>query len=131
MSNKTNRSTESGQATNRPVANATAQPRDAQGRFSSNSTNNSTTSTVVKKSSNTKNENSKVPAQSSFIKSMIVNEDSTVSVIMTRYPKTVYTYKPNKKALRSIQSTLKNGTSMGQAFNEHLKGREISKTIFK
>jgi len=136
MSNKTNRSTASGNATNRPVAKTTSQPRDARGRFSSNSASNSSTVVKTSKTSKTsktaKNSNTESPAQtSSCVQSMVINDNDTVSVIMINSPKTVYTFKPTKKGLSSVRSTINRGGSLGTAYNQHLRGREISKTIYK
>lgn len=133
MSNKTNRSTASGNATNRPVAKTTSQPRDARGRFSSNSASNSSTVVKTSKTSKTaKNSNTESPAQtSSCVQSMVINDNDTVSVVMINSPKTVYTFKPTKKGLASVRSTINRGGSLGTAYNQHLRGREISKTIYK
>ena len=121
-----------GTATNRNVASATTIVRDSNGRFASTSTSpvkKKTVSTTVK---------SKVPTskvttntRSSFIKSMIVNSDNTVSVVMVRNPKTVYTYKPTSKGLSKIQTTLKNSRSLGDVYNSQLKGREIYRTMYR
>ncbi len=134
MSTKTNR-TNSGQATNRNVATATTFVRDNKGRFAStssgkssgNSTGNSTTVRVRA----TTAKPTKKTASSSFIQSMVVNPDNTVSVVMYRNPKTTYNYQPTKKGLASIQSAIKNNGSLGSVYNTQLKGREISRLIIK
>jgi len=134
MSTKTNR-TNSGQTTNRNVATATTFVRDNKGRFAStssgkssgNSTGNSTTVRVRA----TTAKPTKKTASSSFIQSMVVNPDNTVSVVMYRNPKTTYNYQPTKKGLASIQSAIKNNGSLGSVYNTQLKGREISRLIIK
>lgn len=97
--------------------------RDSKGRFSSNRNQS-----VPSKASNVKNGG--LPT-SSFIKTININEDNTVEVVMTKNPKTVYKYKPTLKGLSSLRSTLKRGESLGGAYNKHLRGREISRTIFR
>ncbi len=97
--------------------------RDSKGRFSSNRNQS-----VPSKASNAKNGG--LPT-SSFIKTININEDNTVEVVMTKNPKTVYKYKPTLKGLSSLRSTLKRGESLGGAYNKHLRGREISRTIFR
>ena len=92
--------------------------RDAKGRFVSASSKPSK-SVVVKAS------------KSSFIKSMVVNTDNTVSVVTVANPKTVYTYSTTKRGLAAVQNALTNGTSLGTVFNKQLRGREISRTIFQ
>jgi hypothetical protein len=134
MSTKTNR-TNSGQATNRNVATATTFVRDNKGRFAStssvkssgNSTGNSTTVRVRA----TTAKPTKKTASSSFIQSMVVNPDNTVSVVMYRNPKTTYNYKPTVKGLSKINTAIKNGGSLGSVYNTELKGREISRLIIK
>jgi len=123
------------QATNRNVATATTFVRDNKGRFAStssgkssgNSTGNSTTVRVRA----TTAKPTKKTASSSFIQSMVVNPDNTVSVVMYRNPKTTYNYQPTKKGLASIQSAIKNNGSLGSVYNTQLKGREISRLIIK
>jgi hypothetical protein len=113
-------------ATSRPVAKTTIYTRDAQGRFSSPS--------AVVRTSKVKNalkSANKTTSNSSFIQNMTVNSDGTVTVVMYRNPKTVYTYKPTVKGAAKIQSALKNGGSLGSVYNSELKGREISRTIYK
>jgi hypothetical protein len=125
MSTKTNRTSKSGQATNRNVATATSFVRDAKGRFAS-------TSTTVRPSTKAKNAlKSAKTASSSFIQSMTVNKDNTVSVVMYRNPKTTYNYKPTVKGLSKINTAIKNGGSLGSVYNTELKGREISRLIIK
>lgn len=97
------------------VVNVKSQPRDPQGRFAS-------TSVVIKQKSKT---------ASSFIQSMVVNPDNTVSVVMNRNPNTTYTYRPTSKGLSAVRSALKNGTSLGEVYNTQLRGREVSRTIFR
>lgn len=134
MSTKTNR-TNSGQATNRNVATATTFVRDNKGRFASTSSAKSTakstgnTTTVRVRATTAKP--TKKTASSSFIQSMVVNPDNTVSVVMYRNPKTTYNYQPTKKGLASIQSAIKNNGSLGSVYNTQLKGREISRLIIK
>jgi hypothetical protein len=134
MSTKTNR-TNSGQATNRNVATATTFVRDNKGRFASTSSAKSTAkstgnSTTVRVRATTAKPTKKT-ASSSFIQSMVVNPDNTVSVVMYRNPKTTYNYQPTKKGLASIQSAIKNNGSLGSVYNTQLKGREISRLIIK
>ena len=134
MSTKTNR-TNSGQATNRNVATATTFVRDNKGRFTSTSSAKSSgkstgNSTTVRVRATTAKPTKKT-ASSSFIQSMVVNPDNTVSVVMYRNPKTTYNYQPTKKGLASIQSAIKNNGSLGSVYNTQLKGREISRLIIK
>lgn len=134
MSTKTNR-TNSGQTTNRNVATATTFVRDNKGRFASTSSAKSTAkstgnSTTVRVRATTAKPTKKT-ASSSFIQSMVVNPDNTVSVVMYRNPKTTYNYQPTKKGLASIQSAIKNNGSLGSVYNTQLKGREISRLIIK
>lgn len=134
MSTKTNR-TNSGQATNRNVATATTFVRDNKGRFASTSSAKSSgkstgNSTTVRVRATTAKPTKKT-ASSSFIQSMVVNPDNTVSVVMYRNPKTTYNYQPTKKGLASIQSAIKNNGSLGSVYNTQLKGREISRLIIK
>jgi len=134
MSTKTNR-TNSGKATNRNVATATTFVRDNKGRFASTSSAKSTAkstgnSTTVRVRATTAKPTKKT-ASSSFIQSMVVNPDNTVSVVMYRNPKTTYNYQPTKKGLASIQSAIKNNGSLGSVYNTQLKGREISRLIIK
>lgn len=134
MSTKTNR-TNSGKATNRNVATATTFVRDNKGRFASTSSAKSsgkstTKSTTVRVRATTAKPTKKT-ASSSFIQSMVVNPDNTVSVVMYRNPKTTYNYQPTKKGLASIQSAIKNNGSLGSVYNTQLKGREISRLIIK
>lgn len=126
MSTKTNR-TNSGKATNRNVATATTFVRDNKGRFASTSSGKTTTVRVRA----TTAKPTKKTASSSFIQSMVVNPDNTVSVVMYRNPKTTYNYQPTKKGLASIQSAIKNNGSLGSVYNTQLKGREISRLIIK
>ena len=134
MSTKTNR-TNSGQATNRNVATATTFVRDNKGRFASTSsaksTGKSTGNTTTVRVRATTAKPTKKTASSSFIQSMVVNPDNTVSVVMYRNPKTTYNYQPTKKGLASIQSAIKNNGSLGSVYNTQLKGREISRLIIK
>lgn len=88
--------------------------RDAKGRFVGNTT------TVV----------SQKP-KSSFINSMTINPDNTVNVVMNRNPKTTYTYKPTQKGLSAVRSALKRGTGLGEVYNSQLRGREVSRTIYR
>ena len=129
-----NKTKNRGTATNRNVASATTIVRDSNGRFASTASTKKTASTTIKGKVST-TVNSKVPAasktRSSFIKSMIVNSDNTVSVVMVRNPKTVYTYKPTSKGLSKIQTTLKNNRSLGDVYNSQLKGREIYRTMYR
>ena len=87
--------------------------RDSSGRFVS------ATKTNVK--SATKMSNRKA---SSFIESMIIDGDK-VNVVMSKYPKTVYTYKPTPTGLKAVKNALDKGGSLGEAYNRHVKGREI------
>lgn len=134
MSTKTNR-TNSGKATNRNVATATTFVRDNKGRFASTSSakssGKSTTNTTTVRVRATTAKPTKKTASSSFIQSMVVNPDNTVSVVMYRNPKTTYNYQPTKKGLASIQSAIKNNGSLGSVYNTQLKGREISRLIIK
>lgn len=134
MSTKTNR-TNSGKATNRNVATATTFVRDNKGRFASTSsaksTGKSTGNTTTVRVRATTAKPAKKTASSSFIQSMVVNPDNTVSVVMYRNPKTTYNYQPTKKGLASIQSAIKNNGSLGSVYNTQLKGREISRLIIK
>lgn len=134
MSTKTNR-TNSGQATNRNVATATTFVRDNKGRFASTSSakssGKSTGNTTTVRVRATTAKPTKKTASSSFIQSMVVNPDNTVSVVMYRNPKTTYNYQPTKKGLASIQSAIKNNGSLGSVYNTQLKGREISRLIIK
>ena len=132
-----NKTKNRGTATNRNVASATTIVRDSNGRFASTASTKKTASTTIKGKVST-TVNSKVPTskvttntRSSFIKSMIVNSDNTVSVVMVRNPKTVYTYKPTSKGLSKIQTTLKNNRSLGDVYNSQLKGREIYRTMYR
>ncbi len=134
MSTKTNR-TNSGHATNRNVATATTFVRDNKGRFASTSSakssGKSTGNTTTVRVRATTAKPTKKTASSSFIQSMVVNPDNTVSVVMYRNPKTTYNYQPTKKGLASIQSAIKNNGSLGLVYNTQLKGREISRLIIK
>lgn len=134
MSTKTNR-TNSGKATNRNVATATTFVRDNKGRFASTSSakssGKSTSNTTTVRVRATTAKPTKKTASSSFIQSMVVNPDNTVSVVMYRNPKTTYNYQPTKKGLASIQSAIKNNGSLGSVYNTQLKGREISRLIIK
>lgn len=134
MSTKTNR-TNSGKATNRNVATATTFVRDNKGRFASTSSakssGKSTGNTTTVRVRATTAKPTKKTASSSFIQSMVVNPDNTVSVVMYRNPKTTYNYQPTKKGLASIQSAIKNNGSLGSVYNTQLKGREISRLIIK
>lgn len=134
MSTKTNR-TNSGQATNRNVATATTFVRDNKGRFASTSSVKSSGKSIGKSTTvrvrATTAKPTKKTASSSFIQSMVVNPDNTVSVVMYRNPKTTYNYQPTKKGLASIQSAIKNNGSLGSVYNTQLKGREISRLIIK
>lgn len=134
MSTKTNR-TNSGKATNRNVATATTFVRDNKGRFASTSSakssGKSTGNTTTVRVRATTAKPTKKTASSSFIQSMVVNSDNTVSVVMYRNPKTTYNYQPTKKGLASIQSAIKNNCSLGSVYNTQLKGREISRLIIK
>lgn len=123
-----NKTKNRGTATNRNVASATTIVRDANGRFASTASTkkNVTAATTIKSKVATPTK-----TRSSFIKSMTVNSDNTVSVVMVRNPKTVYTYKPTSKGLARIQSTLKNNRSLGDVYNSQLKGREIYRTMYR
>ena len=108
--------------------------RDSKGRFSSPS--NSVT--TLKRSSNGKFVSKSAPAvkttikvKSSLIKSMTINPDRTVSVVLASSPKTVYTYKA--KAGQILNKALQNGLSLGRTYNQAVKGQnlEISKTIYR
>ena len=113
--------------------------RDAQGRFVSatKTTVKSATKTAVKSMPNrdsngrfvsaTKMSNRKA---SSFIESMIVDGDK-VNVVMSKYPKTVYTYKPTPTGLKAVKNAQDKGGSLGEAYNRHLKGREIFRVIYR
>lgn len=97
------------------IVNVKSPGRDSRGRFVGKS------GTVVV---------SKAP-QSSFIQSMVVNPDNTVSVVMNRNPKTTYTYKPTQKGLSAVRGALKRGTGLGEVYNAQLRGREVSRTIYR
>lgn len=68
---------------------------------------------------------------SSFIQTINLDAPSgEVDVIMKREPNKVYTYKPTNKGLSAIMSASKNGKSMGEAYNKHLRGRELHRLIY-
>jgi hypothetical protein len=67
---------------------------------------------------------------SSFIQSLKI-EGSNVNVVMSRSPKTVYTYKPTQDGLNEVKKVLTQGGSLGTVYNKHLKGHELSRTIYK
>jgi len=98
---------------------------------SSSTSTQSKSTTVVKQAKKLMSKNPVKAQKSSFIERMSINENNTIDVVMTRYPKIVYTYKPTKKGLSSVRATLNRGSSLGTAYNTHLRGREISRTIFK
>lgn len=98
----------------KPVAKVMPK-RDSRGRFMSNSA-----PTVVRNSKNA----------SSFIESMIVDGDR-VNVVMSKYPKTVYTYKPTASGLKAVKQVIASKGSLGEAYNKYVKGREISRTIYR
>lgn len=68
--------------------------------------------------------------KSSFINSLTIN-GTNVDVVMTRYPKITYHYKPTPLGMSAVKKAVSNGTSLGHVYNENLKGREISRTVYK
>ena len=65
----------------------------------------------------------------SFIKILKI-EGNLVNVVMTRSPKTVYTYKPTPNGLNEVKKVLSSGGSLGSVYNKELRGKEISRTIY-
>jgi hypothetical protein len=114
-------------AGSRTVVKNNLPSRDSKGRFVSASSSKSVRakSTVVK-STPVKSTSSK----SSFIKSMTISGD-VVNVIMTRDLKTTYTYKPTQAGMVAIKNVIKTKGSLGSAYNSYLKGREVSRTIYR
>jgi len=68
--------------------------------------------------------------KSSFIKSMTI-QGMSVNVVMARNPKVTYTYRPDASGLRAVKEVLSKGGSFGSVFHDHLKTREICRTIYK
>lgn len=95
--------------------NATKQPRLSNGRFASS---NSASTVNVKSTS-----------KSSFIKSMF-EKDGLVHVTMNRNPKTMYSYKPTASGMSAVKNAIRTGSHLGEAYNQYLRGREVSRTIF-
>ncbi len=102
--------------TSKSSKTATAMPkRDASGRFVSMSNSN-----IVSSAKTTK---------SSFIKDMKIKGD-VVEVVIEKYPNTVYGYKPSSKDMQKVKNALQNGESLGQIYNQLLRGRESYRTIY-
>jgi hypothetical protein len=68
--------------------------------------------------------------KSGFIKSMTI-QGMSVNVIMTRNPKVTYTYRPDASGLRAVKDALSTGGSLGVVYHDHLKNREVSRTIYR
>jgi hypothetical protein len=71
-----------------------------------------------------------VAVKSSFIKNMTVS-GNLVNVVMTRSPKTTYTYKPTQSGMAKVKSAIKSNVSLGTVYNNELRGREVSRTIYR
>lgn len=100
--------------------------RGSNGRFIS-----ATSKVTPKRTSSVKSSVSvKGASKSSFIASMSVQDD-LVNVVMNRNPKITYTYKPNKSSLSKIKSAIKSNTGLGTVYNTELRGREVSRTIYR
>jgi hypothetical protein len=63
---------------------------------------------------------------SSFISSMTI-EGTNVNVVMSSNPSLKYTYKPTTAGLKAVNKVLSDGGSLGTAYNQHLKGREVGR----
>lgn len=149
MSKQTNTRAKVSTNRNRGVAKSTStrtvQGRDAFGRFTSKKVTVSTvrnarpkpgattksrvTSPKAKVVTSTSRSTSRAKVGSSFVKSMVINSDQTVSVVMRRNPKTTYNYRPISKGLMAIRSALATGSSLGSVYNQYCRGREISRLI--
>jgi hypothetical protein len=66
---------------------------------------------------------------SSFIKSLKI-EGTIVNVVMNRNPNTSYCYKPTPQGLIEVKKILTQGGSLGVAYNQFLRGTEVSRTIY-
>ena len=95
--------------------------RDASGRFVSAKSAPTKRKTVTPRNSK---------RSSSFIQSMSIN-GSTINVVMKRNPKITYTYNANATGLKAAREALSSGGSLGTVYNKHLKGRELSRTIYR
>jgi hypothetical protein len=89
--------------------------RDSKGKFVGSGSNTAVSATSL---------------HSSFIKSLKI-EGAQVNVVMDRSPNTVYTYKPTQDGLNEVKKVLTQGGSLGTVYNKHLRGKEVSRTIFK
>lgn len=124
------------------VAKATTtnkvQARDAFGRFTSKMVPVSSTKSRVRPkpgattSRSTSRSASTVKTKaSSFVKSMVVNADNTISVVMKRNPKTTYNYRVSAKSLSVVRQAIAEKTSLGSVYNRLLRGNEISRVIYR
>lgn len=50
---------------------------------------------------------------------------------MTSNPKIVYTYQPTRAGLVAVNEAIAKNKGLGEAFNDHLKNKEISRTIYR
>lgn len=96
---------------------------DSNGRFMSASSNSKVSVRNTSKPSTS-------VSKSSFIKNMTIS-NGLVNVVMTSRPHIVYTYRPTVTGLKSIQSAISSNGSLGTVYNQYLKGREVSRTIYK
>ena len=101
-----------------PVSSAKSRVRPKPGATTSRSTSRSA-STIVKTKA------------SSFVKSMVVNADNTISVVMKRNPKTTYNYRVNAKSLSAVRQAIAEKSSLGSVYNRLLRGNEISRVIYR
>lgn len=62
---------------------------------------------------------------STMIRTLIVNPDNTVKVVMKSNPKTEYVYAPSIQGLTALKQASINGKSVGEAYHRHLKGKEL------
>jgi len=107
------------------------QPRLSNGRFASNSSMSAKRSTPTSKRTGASTSvNVKSSPKSTFIQNMF-EAGGLVHVTMTRYPKTMYSYRPTASGLTAVKNAMAKGAGLGEVYNQHLRGREISRTIYK
>ncbi len=101
-----------------PVSSLKSRVRPKPGATTSRTTSRSA-STIVKTKA------------SSFVKSMVVNADNTISVVMKRNPKTTYNYRVTAKSLSAVRLAIAEKSSLGTVYNRLLRGNEISRVIYR
>jgi hypothetical protein len=112
------------------IATKTDKPRDVHGRYLPAS---EVTKTVVRKPQDKVQVQvgTHIKVNSSWIQTIVFNEDNTVGIVTKKAPNVLYAYKPTAKGLNSVLAAVRNNNSLGGAYNKHLRNRELYHVVFK